>query len=526
MNELVNRLKQEGQDFEWYPTTEKMIISVLRKIPEDANSIMDIGAGDGRVLARFAEKCKRALLYSIEKSPILQQQQPAFIIPVGTDLYEQMLAALEVDYIFCNPIYSEFEEWIKKIIDEAYAKKAFVIVPQRWKESQVIKDALKKRGATTAIVYSDDFLHAERAARAIVDIVEISFPKEKESWNGKVEDPFKIWFDANVKTFEKVTDVKDETESALQKRLGDASIDEIVEAYDHEYKILLDNYQMIFKLDAVLLTELGVDKTAIREGLKMKMSGLKVKYWKLLFDKLDPITSRLTTKSKNKVQEKLNGNKSVNFTVSNCYAVIIWAIKNANSYFDEQAVELFFALAYFESVMNYKSNLKTWAKDGWRYGHAEKPTYFKLDYRVVVEQHSRGIYRNGDYSQYDYPGNLYKDYHDLLADIKAVFSNLGFSTNSLYSKNRVWRSGQWQNYYHDESEEILYQAKAYMNGNMHFRFMPEAIKALNVYVARTLKWVRTVEDVIVEMEIPVDEAIKYFKHNPYITVSNVKLLKG
>ena len=39
-------LKSQDQDHEWYPTTIPMILAVRRWIPEDASSIMDIGAVD------------------------------------------------------------------------------------------------------------------------------------------------------------------------------------------------------------------------------------------------------------------------------------------------------------------------------------------------------------------------------------------------------------------------------------------------------------------------------------------------
>jgi len=116
--QLVLQLKQAGQDQEWYPTDPRMIQAVLRWIPQDASSIMDIGAGDGRVLAMLAEKCKDATLYGIEQSSILVNAQPENVIPIGTDLFEQNLSCLPVDYIFCNPPYSQFDEWACKIISE------------------------------------------------------------------------------------------------------------------------------------------------------------------------------------------------------------------------------------------------------------------------------------------------------------------------------------------------------------------------------------------------------------------------
>lgn len=219
---------------------------------------------------------------------------------------------------------------------------------------------------------------------------------------------------------------------------------------------------------------------------------------------------------------------NVAFTVSNCYAIVIWAIKNANKYFDEQAVQLFYDLSAHDGVTRYKSNIKTWENDNWRWNNRDERknhTHFKLDYRIVHE-YSYAI-RGADRYEWDYPANLHQDRHQLLDDVRAVFSNLGFTTSSPNSRNGgQWRSGSWHNFYHADSDEILFQAKAYMNGNMHFRFMPEAIMALNVYVARSLRWVRNVQEVVEEMDVPVDQAFKWLTHSPYITVGNVKLLNG
>ena len=542
-NQLIAALKENGQDFEWYPTTDEMISAVRRWIPEDANSIMDIGAGDGRVLAKFAEKCKDALLYSIEIAPILHQKQPKEIIPAGTDLHEQNLSSLPVSYIFSNPPYSEYQEWVRKIVEEGYAKKAFLVIPQRWVDSEAIKIALKKRGATTRVIHSGDFHDAPRQARAVVDIVEISYPADK--YGQGVKDPFEIWFDQNIDTFTKAEEIQEPKSSQeLARKFSHASIDEIVAAYQDEYKRLEKNYRAIFQLDITILHELGINKEAVCGGLKMKMLGLKTKYWQILFDRLDAITSRLTTKSKNKLLEKLTQSTmgleedrdrykkyyrgtSVEFTVSNAYSVVLWAIKNANQYFDEQLIELFKTLSQFENVRNYKSNEKTCIKDGWRYGNSEwKNTHYSLDYRIVVAQF-HAIVKEESWYKFDYPGNLHKDGHELIADTIAVLNNLGFSSYSLSPLNRTWQSGKWQDWYDDSNKnEILFQAKAFMNGNMHFRFKPEAIMALNIHAARLLKWVRTEEEVVTEMGYTPEVARKYFRQNHYLMPSNVPLLGG
>ena len=519
---LLTQLKQEGQDAEWYPTTEKMVSAVMRCLPEDANSIMDIGAGDGRVLKMFAEKCKHAILYAIEISSILIQAQSANVVPVGTDFFQQNLGSLATEYIFCNPPYSQYDEWMCRIIEQGYSKKAFLVIPQRWKEDNSIQDALKRRGASARVIYSDDFLDGERPARAIIDIVEITFPTDK--WGDKVEDPFNIWFDQNIDTFEKAAELNErEASQELARKLSNATIDEMVEAYNAEYLLLESNYRAIFKLDYAILQELGINKDAVRDGLKKKLSGLKVKYWQVLFDRLDAITSRLSTRSKKTLLDKLTANTSVDFTTQNIYAVVLWVIKNANQYFDEQLIELFYELTTFEGVLNYKSNVRAWDKYEWRYGRSERTnTHYALDYRIVVSRWN--AINKERYDSWNYPGNLSTSCHELIADVVAVLSNLGFKTSSSGSLNRQWEGGQWQNFYKTGGREILFQVKAYLNGNLHFRFMPDAIKALNVNVGRLLKWLRTEEDVVTELGYTAQEAKEYFRCNAYLPVNSVKLL--
>lgn len=525
---MVDALAKGGEDFEWYPTTSTMIQSVAQWIHERTDSILDIGAGDGRVLKELSAKCPHAKLYGIELSQTLIQAQPENVIPIGTNLFEQNLACLPVDYIFCNPPYSQYEEWVCKIVAEGYAQKAFLVVPQRWKKSKKIAAALKGRGATMRVIRSDDFRNAERQARAVVDVVEVSYPKA-DYRHDQVKDPFDIWFDQNIDTFKKAEEVKEgDTSADLKRRYAHSTIDEMVAAYREEYELLESNYRAIFKLDYAILSELGVDKNHVRDGLKKKMAGLKIKYWQILFDRLDAITSRLSTKSKKTLLDKLTANTSVEFTATNAYAIVLWAIKNARQYFDEQLVQLFKDLATFDNALKYKSNVKTWQKGDWRYSHYSdyedrKPTHYSLDYRIVVMKY-RAIQTADSYSRWDCPGGLYEDCHNLIADVVAVMSNLGFVTRSLSSTNRKWKGGQWQDFYETGGDEILFQVKGYLNGNLHMRFKPDAIKALNIEAGRLLKWVSSPEEVVTEMGYTKKEAEKYFRSNAYMLQSTVKLL--
>ena len=183
---MVATLRASGEDFEWYPTTNAMIDIVVadaRKVlglkdpygdkDREASSVLDIGAGDGRVLAMFRRTWPGATCFSIEKSTMLRAVQPDWVVPAGTDFREQDLMALRASVVFCNPPYSEFESWAARIIMEAFCAVLYLIIPQRWVDSPTIKQALASRSATAKVIKSTDFHRADRSARARVDIIRI-----------------------------------------------------------------------------------------------------------------------------------------------------------------------------------------------------------------------------------------------------------------------------------------------------------------------------------------------------------------
>lgn len=525
---LLAAVKAADQDFEWYPTTQRMIDVVAKHIPADTKSIMDIGAGDGRVLVELAKRCEYPPeLYAIEKSSVLVEAQPEEVTPVGTDLHEQNLACLPVDYIFSNPPYSESEyvSWARVIIEFGYAKKAFLVLPRRWKDDQLIQAALQKRGAEARVIHSDDFYDGPRPARAVVDIVEIRYPTQSTGWSGteKAKDPFDIWFDQNIDTFDQAEEVEDPDVGSSVERLKQLwTIGEMVAAYNDEYARMSENYRAIFRLDYAILKELGVNKEHVRDGIKKKMAGLKSKYWHLLFDRLDTITNRFSTATRKKFLDRLAGRAAIEFTSSNAYAVVLWAIKHANKYYDEQLVQLFRDLSTFEGVLNYKSNQRVWQRDDWRFYHDKpKPSHYALDYRFVVRQW-QAIGNGGSY-QWQYPGNLYEGCHNLIADVIVVLYNLGYATVDSPSKNRQWEAGQWQDFTL-ASGDVLFQVKAHKNGNLHFRFMPAAIKAINVEAGRLLGWIRSKQDVVKELGYTEAEADRFYRSSVQIGVSSVRML--
>ena len=106
MSNFVDVLKNNDEDFEWYPTTDEIIQKMNRYIKEKLDgefnrfSFLDIGAGDGRVLDSFENSNK---LYAIEKSLLLIEKMSKNIMVIGTDFLQQTLLDKKVDIIFSNP---------------------------------------------------------------------------------------------------------------------------------------------------------------------------------------------------------------------------------------------------------------------------------------------------------------------------------------------------------------------------------------------------------------------------------------
>lgn len=134
--ELVEQLKAENQDFEFYPTNTKMLGAVIKDISsrftsdnrrfnhdDSANefSMLDIGAGDGHSLAYFKEKLGFTKLFAIEKSHILRERMDKSIIVIGTDFFDQTLIDKSATHIFCNPPYSEYERWVNGVLSTSNA---------------------------------------------------------------------------------------------------------------------------------------------------------------------------------------------------------------------------------------------------------------------------------------------------------------------------------------------------------------------------------------------------------------------
>jgi hypothetical protein len=64
----------------------------------------------------------------------------------------------------------------------------------------------------------------------------------------------------------------------------------------------------------------------------------------------------------------------------------------------------------------------------------------------------------------------------------------------------------------------------FLNGNLHFRFRPEAIKALNVEAGRLLGWLRSPAEAVAELGYTPEEVARSFGVNHRLMLGSVPRL--
>jgi len=528
MISLIKEVKENQEDFEWYPTTNEILDVMFNDIDSRYFSILDIGAGNGKVFSRLEELLKtnakdeydkfNVKKYAIEKSQTLIENMPKDVFIVGTDFNEQTLIDKKVDIIFCNPPYTEYSQWTEKIIKEASSNVAYFVIPTRWRKQDNIKKAIKLRDATVEVLGDFDFLNSEdRKARAVVSLVKVLF----KNGYGR-EDAFDVWFKEhfkfNINRKEKTSyGIEEEKREKLTSEIvtGTNLISRLAELYSRDFERLLNNYKTLEELDSDLLEELNVSVENIKEGLQQKIEGLKNRYWRELFDKLDKITDRLTHKSRQKLLDTLTNNTSVDFTVSNAYSIVIWAIKNANNYYDEQLKELYFEIASKDNIINYKSNEKV-IEDGWRYEKKSMKNY-SLDYRLVLP-----LYQTIDTSWSGTYRGLSTQASNILDDIVTVATNLGFTIDDSH-KHIHWTFGA-KEYFNFSDGKLFMEVKLFKNGNAHLKFAKEFMKKFNLEAGRLNGWIKTPKEASNEFDITEQEAIIMFKNNFTLLPESLQLL--
>jgi hypothetical protein len=511
----VQALKAFNEDFEWYPTTAEIITKVADDINEITNdhhwdkikSVMDIGAGDGRVLKAIQESLKEHSVpvecYAIEKAIHHLNNMPKDITVVGTDFEQQTLVDKRVSVIFCNPPYSQFEDWTLRIIREASTSYIYLVIPQRWRDSAKIKHELELRSAEVETLGDFDFEDADRQARAKVEVIRIGFDyRSRDAFDTVIQDmlPELDVFEAEMPKAETSTEIR---------RNGRNLVDVLVDDYNAAMVAMIDNYKAALKLSRDVLFELGVDKDSVLGNIKMKIQSMKDRFWKKLFDEMGTITQRLATRQRRSFLESLREKVSIDFTANNVYAVLIWISKSANDHFDQQLIDLFQTLSNDSNVVRYKSNERVWTKNGWGYrkfnfnsGEKGAATHYRLEYRMVISH--GGIADDVKPPEQQHHRGLQERSFALVDDMITVANNLGFSCNDS-PRNYVWTPNK-QHKIKLADGRTLVAVRAFKNGNMHVHFDPKVMLAINVEAGRLLRWIRNPAEACQEMEITGNDA--------------------
>lgn len=560
IQQTIIELKENNEDFELYPSSKEMLWKIYEVMPNGAK-VLDIGCGTcnfkkyaeeydkvqeqqylqdidryhKKLIDRYPDRPCRLIskYYVIEKSKILIDKLDKDTIVLGTDFYNTLLIDKKADTYFCNPPYSEYVEWTTRILADGNFKEAFLIIPQRWKENEQISRVIEKYNITSNVLGSFDFLEAERPARAKVDVIRFSKNPTKYDYrwrdlNDFNEKAFDNWFDETFKMRDSAKENKYESEIEREEKekiknqlVGCKSKgDFLVNLYNEEQKKLFEQFQSICSLDTDTLLTIGVKKEAIKEAIKQKIVSLKTKYWKIVFDEFEEITERLTSETRRHMFDRFKELQTVDFTLENIYPLILWVIKNANGYYDEQLLSFFKKLSSPDNVKPYKSNQKVFERDKWRHNRFENPekvSHYTLDYRIIMSSPFRTDY-SGRFDGFDYGCS------EKLQDIFTIAKNLGFEIGLCDIPKDF---GEKCTVLYARSDKTFMEYRAYKNGNMHVKFDMEFAKALNVECSRLLGWIRSKEDI--KKEFPKElakDAEKYFKTNNYIslTSNNIPML--
>jgi hypothetical protein len=519
MNKLVTEVKENNQDFEFYPTTNEIISSLINDLKESNKhySFLDIGSGNGKVLSKIAEEF-HSEVYAIEKSSILRNNLDKSIYIIGTDFYQQSLIDKNIDITFSNPPYSEYEQWTKKIIRESSSKYIYLVLPERWINSVEIKQAIEYRNTEYRIVGKFDFLNSEdRQARAVVNLICIDLNKcDDDSFDRLFNEEFKSLkekFEENGKIKE-----KKEEEKFSSLVVGSNYVKSVVEMYNQEIINIKNNYDSIGKLDIELLKEFDIEIPKILKLLKERLAGLKNRYWNEIISRMNELTSRLTTKNRNSLLKKLQENGHVDFTEENIYSTIVWILKNANSYIDSQLIEVYEKMINKANVKNYKSNTNVYEYDRWRYNE-EKPSHISLEYRLVLEYCGRVE------KKWSNKYTLNESGCDFIRDLLTIANNLGFQANTVDNRLANW-SNEWVPGHTEEfltnSGDVLFEVKGHKNGNLHMRMNQKFALALNVEYGRLKGWIHSKDQANYELDD--NKAEEVFKTNYTIFENKIPLL--
>lgn len=496
---LVNELKNNEEDFEFYPTTDEILQKIVDSgILERKSSVIDIGCGNGKALDFFKKNYSSLKLFGIEKSQTLTSNLiNKDILILGNDFKECMLIDKAVDVTFCNPPYKEFKEWVLKIVNYSISKNIILVIPQRWKNDKDIIKTIEEKTYKYSIIGEFDFYEADRKARAKVDVIHIVNYREEVKFEEELEKSFKL--EKLFKEFDKLgknNEEKDNKQIVSNKDL----IDYLLGRYEGEYRNMFKSLENLGGMDASLLKTFKIDKHAIINAVKEHLKGIKNKYWKELINKIPEITKRLNRNQKYDLFYAVS-NYGAEFSKPNIINVILYAINQAKDYEKQNFVKFWKRLASEENIRGYKSNKKAFI-DNHRYEMTEKYHKGKLDYRIITY--------GGTYESWRMKGACLANC-TFIDDLLPIANALGYFGEEVKYINETFKDKEpvYTNAYSGfqigdndvyVGSNFIARVKAFKNGNIHIFFDKEFLAKLNIQVFKLLGWIKNKSEAFEEFK--------------------------
>jgi len=533
----VKVLNQNNEDFEWYPTTDEILTAMNQdlhglftkgnlagytrdrsnkyfgydwnhdretrtdKYTYSINTFLDVGAGDGRVFGAIKGVNGDVTIEKTYGIEIAQSQADDLInhnvFIIGRDFFKTTLIDKGYSVIFSNPPYSVFVPWVQKLLDEANFGVMYLVLPVRW-ETSIGKHPMLETYEVKKIG-EFDFNNADRRAQVRVHLIRINpKPRKREEHfrgqslgayieYGNEDDPdsFERWMENHIGKFK---NEGPELEEAREVKLKNAAFTDLVGDYEYDLNSLLEAFKALGKLPYRVIEALGMDRKSILETIKENIKTLKHRYWRLAFDRISAINSRLTHDTRKKMLDQMEEFNSLDFNEDNLYSIIVWVVKHFNEYTGEQILSVFDKLTDQEYIRAYKSNVH-WIKDNWRYGSKPKPEKYKLDYRLVT--------------------HCYKSYHFdpcVVDDLIVVCRSLGYYIHESYYFD--YKELGTEQRFLTLDGVIAFTAKLYKNKNVHLKVNQDLMMKFNIEVAKLRKWVNNYRDIEDEFEVSEEEAIR------------------
>ena len=425
--------------------------------------------------------------------------------------------------IFSNPPFSQFERWVNKILVDCNFCVLYLVMPVRWQDQNEITRELKRYEAT--VVGEFDFSKADREARGKVHLVRVNAPwkKDVDSKHGHyvyqetLENAFERWIREYIADFVDEPEFDHwEEERKQELALKMTPIDQLISDFERDRKNLGAAFQAIGRLEPEIIKLMGQDKKSMLEIIRKAIEGLKSKYWRAAFNKLDPVQKRMTYKTRERIFRDIDEFKTLDFNADNIYSIVIWIINNCNIGILEQIGEVFDTLTSPEFIEEYKSN-RHWKKSDWR--HTERdwkyeklPPRWKLglDYRIVV----------GTYYYDRYSGS-----RTIVDDFIIICRNLGFPIDPEYTPD--YKLHQTEQKFFTEDGELAFTMRYYTgNHNAHLKINKRLLMKFNIEVAKIRRWMSDPDDVAEEYDIPKDEAARLWNSGlSLLGTGDVKMLE-